>query len=208
MPHQTKQAEEKRQEVIFIVGLIFFNGIRRIFHIVQTPIINKRNTTRPIAFALIRRREALLSVLTTCKIPHKISPIHPAYLIAEEETPVITNRRAVCWNLLILRNIHPQFIVSRSITFVMTHAREQYFIIIIENIIRLAVNDFIFITYPTITIFRYLVNWTCIELRSKQQRTITILLTIEVRNQANRISWIVHIYRWIGIRANQNSADR
>ena len=55
---------------------------------------------------MLRLTMSLNVILTSCKVPHKISPIHEVKLIAEEEPEVVSHARNLyCFRVVLPRNI-------------------------------------------------------------------------------------------------------
>ena len=77
---------------------------------------------------------ALNVILTTYEVPHEITPVHPVYLIGEEELYVLPHGRDVdrlYFTTLLISNvlsldIHPGFIELRMIEWRAVHAGEQH----------------------------------------------------------------------------------
>ena len=128
-------------------------------------------------------------------------------MITSEKTQIIEAIGTVNGHFLIVGNFQPLLVRGQAVTFVVTHAREQNFVRVIENVIRFVVNNFVFIADPTVAVFRSLVNRFSVKLWSKKQRTLTVLLAVEVRNDPKRVARIVHVDGWICIRPNQNCSD-
>ena len=55
--------------------------------VAKTPVVKPVETGYPVA--VLEFTIALKVVLTTCKVPHEISPIHEVALIGEEEADVL-----------------------------------------------------------------------------------------------------------------------
>src|SRR5690606_41869920 len=66
---------------------------RKFFLIAKSLFVEEINTAQPVTINNISM--ALYIILATGKIPHKVSPIHPVYLITEKETQILNEGRFV-----------------------------------------------------------------------------------------------------------------
>ena len=212
--------------------LILFQFGRQLRLVTQHRVIDKRNTRYPVTLAHIAVR--LQVVLTAGKVPHKVTPIHEVYLVAEEEAHILCKGRAITRLMtsavLIAHtlsvDIGPFLIGLHMVTIRRPHTWERH-LKLLHILIRLLVPRTIIAVRLTVNmrswcilcittlhnrltdITFYLQLHRCIIRLAVQQRRITILLTIQIILQREYIIRRVLVHRRIGIRTdNQHRITR
>src|SRR5574344_1028700 len=117
------------------MSLILLQIVRQLTLVTQSCIIKQRNTCYPVS--VFQLTVTLQVVLTSCKVPHKVTPIHEVTLVREEEAQVL----GLCRNLdhhifstTVVRNLrtinatHPA-LISLCMGIVV-HTREQHILCI------------------------------------------------------------------------------
>ena len=192
-------------------------------------IVNKRNTGDPVTFGNIPI--GLQIILSAGKIPHEITPVHEVHLIREEELQVFSERRAIIGFLLstvFITNtfsfdIRPLFISLHMASLRRIHTREEHaelrHILIGRFIARDHIMIFLAFHFRRRSIlgmslffnrdahisFHTQFNRSIIGL-SVEQRSVSVLLTVQVILEREDIIRRVLIHRCICIRANDQSS--
>ena len=207
------------------MSLIFLQFTRQGILVAKHRVIDKRNTCNPVTFRHFTI--ALQVILTTREVPHKVPPIHEIHLIAEEETQVLAKRRTIVRFLLAAvlithtatLDICPALIAGNMVRLTRIHAREQHLelahILIRRLISRQSITVFLALYFRSRSILRMTLFFhrnahvslhfqlhrriVCLAV---QQRTIAILLTIQIILQTEHVIRRVLIHRRIGIGTN------
>ena len=131
LPEHAYQPQKQRQAVEHIMSFVVFQFVRQLTLVAQSGVVYKRNAGNPIA--MLQFTIALYVVLPTCKVPHKVSPVHKVALIREEETQVIELRRnfhRYYFPTTIVRNLGSvyaaQYIFVRLSIFLFVHSGEYH----------------------------------------------------------------------------------
>ena len=61
--------------------------------VTQTEIVKESDSALPVTDERIPRRRAVDIILSACKIPHEVPPVHPVHLIIKEERKILEERR-------------------------------------------------------------------------------------------------------------------
>ena len=91
MENQTNQPENNWKEVEHIVRRILLRIIWGIFLRPKSCLIHCRYTRQPVTAHCVA--VSLNIILSTRKVPHKVSPIHPVNLVIVEVSQVLSHRR-------------------------------------------------------------------------------------------------------------------
>jgi len=83
---ESEDTEQQRQTVEHVVSLVFFELVGEFGLVAQTQVVDKRNTCYPVA--VFQFAVSLYLILSSCEVPHKVSPVHEVTLIGEEESQV------------------------------------------------------------------------------------------------------------------------
>ena len=83
MENHPDESEYQRKEVILVMGLVVFNGIRQFILGSQPGFIDEFYTADPVA--LVQFTMSLQVVLPAGKIPHEIPHVHMPHLVTEKE---------------------------------------------------------------------------------------------------------------------------
>ena len=71
-------------------------------------------------------------------------------------------------------------------------------------VVDLFIHDRVTVTDAPVAFFRFQSDRLGVKTRTTQQRALAVLLTIEVRQQAHGVRWIVHVDRGVGIGPDHN----
>ena len=122
------------------MSLVGLKVRRHLALVAEHPVVDKRNTGYPVA--MLRFSRTLKVVLTSCKVPHEVSPVHEVALVREEEAEVLPLCRylydnvfaaTVIMHLIALHTTKPAFVslsVCRAV-----HTREQHVLCIDELVL-------------------------------------------------------------------------
>ena len=78
-----------------VLALIVFQIIRSVRLVTEAEIVNESDAALPVSDERISRSRAVDFVLTSGKVPHEVSPIHPVHLVVEEERQILAECRLV-----------------------------------------------------------------------------------------------------------------
>src|SRR5574344_1474232 len=93
LPEETYQSENEWQTVEHVVSFVGLQFIGKHTLVAYKVVVYKRNTGYPVT--MLRFPLSLNVILSPCKVPHEVSPVHVVELIGEEELDVVP----LCRNL-------------------------------------------------------------------------------------------------------------
>ena len=181
-------------------------------------IINERDTAYPIAFRQVA--VGLQIVLPSCEVPHEVAPIHEVHLVAEEESQVLAEGGAILCLLLsavviahaFALHLCPLFVCLHMARLRGVHAREEHHELVHEDIGSLVSGYYIavflslhfrcgsilcmplFLHGNTHITFHLQFHGGVVGL-SVEERTVAVLLTVEVVFQREDIIGRVLVHR-------------
>ena len=87
LPEQSEQSEQQRQAVEHVVALVLLQVVGQVVLIAQSGVVYEGNATNPVA--MLSFAVTLNVVLSSCKVPHEVAPVHEVALVADEEAQVV-----------------------------------------------------------------------------------------------------------------------
>ena len=231
LPNDTDETQDERQEIIHVMSLVLFEFGRQFGLIAEHGVINKRNTGDPVSFGNLAVR--LQVILTTREVPHEVPPVHEIHLVAEEETEVLRKSRTILRLLLaavlitntLAFDIRPLFVCLYMASLRRIHTREEHAelrhifvrrLISGDNIMVLLTLFFRSRSILRVALFLYRhahipldaqLNRRIISL-AVEQRTVAVLLTVQIILQTEHIIRAVLIHRRVGVGTNHQSGVR
>ena len=225
LPYHTDDTQQERQHVIHIVSLVVAQFGRQLRLVTQHGIVDSRNTADPVTLRYITIR--LQVVLTSCKVPHEVAPVHEVHLVTEEEAHILAKRRtitrlitsAVLIAHTMTMDIGPLFVGLYMVRIRRPHTRERH-LKLLHILVGLLVTGTLIaigltvhmrsrcilriatLHYGFADITLHLQLYRRVVRLSVQQRRVTILLTVQVVLQREDIIRRVLIHRCIRIRTN------
>ena len=135
--NQTDDAEQKRQHIVLVAGLVVLHGFGQIVLRAETALVYELDARYPVAAevvacAIVVEVVALNVVLATSEVPHKVTPVHPAQLVAVEEVEVLTTGGT----LTVIALAGPVLVEARVVAFgvVAPHAGEEACVLLVVDV--------------------------------------------------------------------------
>ena len=207
------------------MAFVFLQFRRQQTLVTQHRVVDKRYTAYPVALRDVA--VALQVILTAHKVPHEVAPVHEVDLIAKEEPEVLAECRTIVGLLLAAVVVThatafyvcPLFVCPHMAALTRIHTREQHAELRHILVARLIACDDIMVflafflrsrSILRVTFFLYghahVAFYTQLYRRivglAVEQRTIAVLLTVQVVFQAEHIVGAVLIHRRVGVRTN------
>ncbi len=92
MEKSTRQSKQKWQQVVFVVGFVFCNGVGQASLRTQPCLVYKLDPTDPVTLGQLTM--TLYIILSAGKVPHEIAQIHITDLVAKEKVHILSET----WN--------------------------------------------------------------------------------------------------------------
>src|SRR5690606_15915858 len=117
------------KHVEFVVRLALLKAIGQLALIAKSIVVDHRNAADPVSISHITH--ALHIILSSCEIPHEVSPIHQSHLVSKEPVEVVgVGRCFISSCLWVLWNVEPGSIEVGVVLFVarIPYSREELLI--------------------------------------------------------------------------------